>query len=122
MRRFRTTAALFALLATMPWSLTAAECHEMPKTAGETRAAGGHHTDHAGAAHDVGGEPDAPPAGDTGRECDAIMACGAGLRGVAVAAVHPVVSPRPEVAWRVGLSEPSSADRTQDPPPPRQDA
>jgi hypothetical protein len=44
------------------------------------------------------------------------------LRGVAVAVAHPVVPPHPEIAWRVRQGEPSSADLTQDPPPPRLNA
>jgi len=124
MRRFRTTVALFALLAAVPWSLTGAPCDGTP-SGGEPHAEHAEHKhapSHSGTDHGAGHEPDTHPPGDMGQECGALMACGAGLRGVAVAVAHPVVPPRPEILRRVGQSEPSSADLTQDPPPPRQNA
>jgi hypothetical protein len=133
MRRFRTTAALLALLATLPWSLTVVPCEATPPSEG-THAEHGQGSPHSGhdhgqsraanhaGSHGAGHEPDTHPTGDKGQACGALMACGAGLRGMAVAMAHPVVPPRPEIALRVGQGEPSSADLTQDPPPPRPNA
>jgi hypothetical protein len=131
MRRFRATAALFALLAIVPWSLTVVPCDGTTPPSEEThpehghgpsRPGTGHGQSHSAADHGAGHEPDTHPAGGMGQACGTLMACGAGLRGMGVAVAHPVVPPRPEIAWRVGQSEPSSADLIQDPPPPRRNA
>jgi hypothetical protein len=124
MRRLRTTAALLALLAMVPWSLTAVPCDGTMPPGGETpeHAEHSHHSGNTAADHATGHEPNTHPTGGMDPECGALMACGAGLRGAAVAVAHPVVPPHPEIAWRGGQDEPSSADLAQDPPPPRLNA
>ena len=127
MRRLRTIGALLALLATLSASLTAAPCAPAePSDGGSDEAAGhvGHArgaTSHEGMDHH-GGDSDTHPFDEAGLGCGALMTCGAGLRGMAAAAVQAAVPSRLDGAPPAAVADPSSADRTQDPPPPRLDA
>ena len=125
MRRLRTIAARLALLATVSSSLSAAPCgptgqaEDLPSDAAD-------HAGHSGrGAHDRmdhhGGDIGGPGDGDTGVDCGALMSCGVGLRGMVVAAVQTGVPSRLDGAPIAAVAAPSSADRTQDPPPPRRD-
>jgi hypothetical protein len=124
MRRFRTIAALFALLATLSSSLAATPCGATAPSNSGSEDAGSHagHAGHGASRDGMGhhGGPDTPPVG-AGMDCGALMACGNGLRGMAVAALSAAVPSQLDGAPSVAVVEPSSADRTQDPPPPRRD-
>ena len=126
MPRFRTIGALLALLATLSSGLAATPCGSPERSNdGEEDGAGhaehaGHGATHGGADHHAG-DPDTAPVGEAGVDCGALMTCGTGLRGMVVASLQALVPSRLDGAPLIAVGEPSSADRTQDPPPPRQD-
>jgi hypothetical protein len=122
MRRYRTLAALLGLLALVASGLSSVTCDLARGSPLPTLAHTAHGPSHADMDHGAGDEPDAPPTGSGDVDCRALMACGAGLRGVVAAVVHADPGARLDDAPRVAFGKPSSTDLTQDPPPPRRDA
>jgi hypothetical protein len=119
MRRFLAVLALFATT----WSNAAAfPCGSPTRSVGDAHpdnahAHAGHGADHGAPTHP---EPtDGAGNGDRSPECGVLMACGALSRGPAATGSDPIVSPRLDAAPLAAVTEPSAADLTQDPPPPR---
>jgi hypothetical protein len=134
MRRLRRPGALLALLVTAWSSSTVLPCgapsfdtpaptgHAAHVGAGMGRE-GGHEAHHHGGSGrpDEAGQ-DGSRGGDAGQSCGFLMACGAGLRGVDMEPLQAAAPPRLDDAPFASVRMPSSADLSQDTPPPRCDA
>jgi hypothetical protein len=117
--------AVLALVVTTWSNLAAFPCGSPTRAVADAHPADVHpHTGH-GADHGPGhGAPTTQQGtqgagSDLSPECGILMACGALSRGPTATGTQAIVPPRHEDAPHAALHEPSAADLTQEPPPPR---
>jgi hypothetical protein len=122
-RPMRRPFALLALLTTTWSNGMAFPCWDSPTHAAEAAPAESPmHDHHASGPIGASAETDATDSRADGPGCGILMPCGAAVKGATAPVPQRLLTPRLDDAPIVSIGEPSAADLTQDPPPPRRPA